>query len=296
MPSPPDSFSSACQIGGDIDNCSNLNSNYPDTSEEEDRSPVSVKKESREKKGRWRGRHRRMSMDEQRKYNLNRGLEYISRSGKTHKKRKMKSACNCPRKCYEKIEEAARNRAFQFFWNLGSHTLQWDFISKYVSRLAKKRTVSENSKRNYTLRYVLPVIGGSGTIEKVSVCQLMFLNTFSIGYGVVNTALDKSDTGLGIIEGDLRGKHSNRQIKISQSAKESVCSHAKMFQPVETHYARKAKSKIYLDGSLTFVQMFNLYTEWCDEKNIPKDCRVKTLRQYRDIVNLNFNFLQSKKT
>lgn len=35
--------------------------------------------------------------------------------------------------------------------------------------------------------------------------------------------------------------------------------------------------------------MFAFYKEWCDKNNIFADCRVKSFRQYRDIVNKNFN-------
>ncbi|XP_022824255.1 uncharacterized protein LOC111354868 [Spodoptera litura] len=287
MPSPLRSFSPIRQQPDDeFDNL--INSDYTDTPLS---SPASVQRKPQKKKdkGRLRERFRNMWFDEKRKFNLNRGLEYMSRTGKLHQKKKIKSACKCPKKCFDKIEETTRCAIFRNFWEIGDHTRQWDFIAKYVSKLDKKRVVTENSQRNCTLRYSLPVTGNSGSIEKVYVCKVMFLNTLSISYNFVKTALDKFEKGFGVIEKDCRGKHSNHPIKIPRTAIESVCSHVKMFQPVESHYTRKETSKVYLDGSLSFSRMFNYYREWCNKEAIPVNCQVKTLRQYRDIINKNFN-------
>ncbi|KAJ8718901.1 hypothetical protein PYW07_016457 [Mythimna separata] len=230
-----------------------------------------------------------MWLDEKRKFNVNRGLEYMSRSGKLRQQRKIKTACKCPKKCFEKIKESARCTIFKNYWEIGDHTRQWDFITKYVSRLDKKCVVKQNSQRNCTLQYSLPVTRDSGSIEKVYVCKVMFLNTLSISSIVVKTALDKFEKGFGVIGKDCRGKHSNHPIKIPRTAVESVCSHVKTFQPVESHNTRKKTSKVYLDGSLTYARMFNLYREWCVKEAIPVNCQIKILRHYRDIINKNFN-------
>ncbi|KAJ0177658.1 hypothetical protein K1T71_006531 [Dendrolimus kikuchii] len=277
MPSPSVSFSSTCpQTEREIDTFSHIDSDYTDTPL---RSPASTKRKSQKNKdtGRLRERFQNKWLDNKRKYNLNRGLEYMSRTGKIHEKKEMKAACKCPRKCSEKIKETARYQTFKNFWDLGDHTRQWDFITKYVSKLEKKRVVTENSQRKCTLRYSIPVSEGSSNIEIVYICKTMFLNTLSISYNFVKTALDKLDQGFGVVAEDRRGKHTNHPVKIPQTAKES------------SHYTRKETSKIYLDGSLIFFRMFNFYKEWCDKEEIPQNCRVETLRQYRDIVNKNFN-------
>ncbi|CAB3241243.1 unnamed protein product [Arctia plantaginis] len=198
MPSPSVSFSSTCpQTEREIDTFSHIDSDYTDTPLS---SPANIKRKSQKKKdtGRLRERFQNKWLDNKRKYNLNRGLEYMSRTGKTHEKKEMKAACKCPRKCSEKIEETARYETFKKFWELGDHTRQWDFITKYVSKLEKKRVVTENSQRKCTLRYSIPVSEGSSNIEIVYVCKTMFLNTLSISYNFVKTALDKFDQGLGV--------------------------------------------------------------------------------------------------
>lgn len=67
----------------------------------------------------------------------------------------------------------------------------------------------------------------------------------------------------------------------------SVSDHVEAFSPLEAHYTLKDLNRKYLDGSLSFPKMFNLYKEWFDPALYT--AQVSNVRQYRDIVNKNFN-------
>lgn len=67
-------------------------------------------------------------------------LEYVSRNGRVHGKRIMKTSCpvTCRKKCSEKLTEDIRQRIFDMFWSIGDHSRQWDFLARYAVRAKKK--------------------------------------------------------------------------------------------------------------------------------------------------------------
>lgn len=91
-------------------------------------------------KGSLRQRFQNKWKDQERKYNVNRGLKYVSRNGRVHGKKIMKSPCpaTCRKKCSEKITENIRQRIFDTFWSLGDHSRQWDFLARYAVKAEKK--------------------------------------------------------------------------------------------------------------------------------------------------------------
>ncbi|CAG9793806.1 unnamed protein product [Diatraea saccharalis] len=93
--------------------------------------------------------------------------------------------------------------------------------------------------------------------------------------------------GCRYFESDNRGKHKHHKSVITDDMVKSVCDHVNSFVPVESHFIRKDSTKLYLDGSLSISQMFKLYNEWFDESLYSS--KVFTERQYREIVNKNFN-------
>lgn len=228
--------------------------------------------------------------DEIRKYNVNRGLKYKSRSGKIKPERKMKSPCpiTCKKKCRLHFIESERKKIFDLFWKIGNHTRQWDFISKHAKRETTKRVTKCGSKRTYTVKYFFPLnTENSDEITLKPVCKLMFLNTLGISYNFLNTALNKFDQGDGTIEPDCRGKHSYHSKAITPDIKKSVCDHFKSFVHIDSPYTKTQSNKIYLDSTITYRKMFDLYTEWLDiTKHTEKPINV---RQYRDIIQKKFN-------
>ncbi|XP_060802038.1 protein tramtrack, beta isoform isoform X4 [Amyelois transitella] len=154
----------------------------------------------------------RTCKDEIRKRNANRGLPYVSRNGKVRSQRLLKPPCpaTCRRKCYKKISEEDRLKIFKKFWDIGDHSRQWIFLTKYASKHTKKRITiyNVNSTRQSTISYTLPIYeSDNSVIRKIPVCQTMFLNTFSISFVFMKFALLKLENGQGAVLSDQRGKH-----------------------------------------------------------------------------------------
>lgn len=103
---------------------------------------------------------------------------------------------------------------------------------------------------------------------------------------VIKTAWDKFD-GSTVVENDLRGLHKHHKRVLADEMVRSVCDHVKAFEPVESHYLRQKTNKLYLDGTLSISRMFTMYKEWFDSQKY--SVQANTERQYRDIVNENFN-------
>ncbi|KAL4712803.1 hypothetical protein ACJJTC_011873 [Scirpophaga incertulas] len=92
----------------------------------------------------------------------------------------------------------------------------------------------------------------------------MFLNTISCGPKMIRTAMSKFANTSSLALVDNRGRHSHHKTSINEEMIKSVLDHVNSFEPVDSHYCRKDSNKVYLDGSLNFVQMYNLYKEWYD--------------------------------
>lgn len=291
MPSPSETFSPV-----ETNICSEFGSDNSPLFTDYTDSPVSTpgnrkrKFEQKKDKGNLRETYKSMWADEKRKYNVNRGLKYKSRSGKIQPEKNIKPPCplTCKKKCTLRFTESERKKIFDIFWQIGDHTRQWDFLSKYAKRAERNRVTKSESKRTCTIKYFFPQkTENTDDVSLKPVCKLMFLNTLGISYSFLTTALNKFHEGDGIIEPDCRGKHSRHPKTITPDIIKSVCDHIKSFTPVESHYTRKRSNKLYLDCTLTYPKMFDLYTEWFDvTKHAAKAINV---RQYRDIVQQNFN-------
>ncbi|XP_041968420.1 uncharacterized protein LOC121725482 [Aricia agestis] len=245
--------------------------------------------ENKKDKGRGRRVHKDQWKDVKRKLNRNTGKCYFSRDGTERPGRIIKAFCNkCKFHCPQKFTDELRKKIFDSFWSIGNNVRQWDFISKYCKKINKRRRTTELPfRRQYTITYSLPIVGSP--VDPVPVCKVMFLNTLGIGAGMVTTALKKIEDSGGIITADARGGRNNRQLVIDAEMIKSVCDHVNNFQPVESHYVRSRTSKLYLDESLSYSRMFLLYKEWVVDNSLYYSNPAKTLRQYRDIVNTNFN-------
>ncbi|CAG9793362.1 unnamed protein product [Diatraea saccharalis] len=185
--------------------------------------------------------------------------------------------------------EEMRADLFSQFWGTGSHVKQWQIISKYVIQKNKKTATNldESSRRSHTFHYHLPLYNPAtktNTLQKV--CKTMFLNTFNISKDFAYTALRKNQDCNDFTDiTDDRGRHKHHATSITIEMKQGVIDHVNSFVPIESHYVRKCTNKKYLDPSLSFSKMFKLYLDWCCENNYSN--KVKTVRQYRDIVNAN---------
>lgn len=236
-------------------------------------------------------------IDLKRKRLKNTGKSYYSRSGKIRSGKQLGEPCQntCKLKCFQKLDEDTRSEIFNKFWEIGDHSKQYDFISNHVVKINKKRTITEGeSRRSFTYIYHLPCIQNNQN-SKLIVCKQMFLNTLSCGPKMIRTAVSKSSETVNFALVDNRGRHNHHKTSIDPEMIKSICDHVNSFEPVDSHYCRKDSTKLYLDGSLSFTRMFNLYKEWYDPTKYGTKC--ESLRQYRDVVNKNINlsFHQPKK-
>lgn len=261
------------------------------------RRPRKRKYSKRKDTGRLREQFNEEWRDSKRKILKNSGKPYNSRDGKQRQGKSLEPSCknSCKLKCFDRLNEDTRKKIFENFWAIGDHSKQYDFILRYVVKINKKRTVTHNeSRRLFTYIYHLPC-EENNLQSKLVVCKKMFLNTLSCGPKMIRTALSKSDEKDNFTLLDKRGYHSHHVTSVNEEMKKSVCDHVRSFEPVSSHYCRKDSSKLYLDGTLSFPRMFNLYKEWFDSSKYDTKC--ESLRQYRDIINkhINLGFHRPKK-
>lgn len=232
--------------------------------------------------------------DIKRKKLANSGQPYISRNGKFRSGKQIGPACptTCKLKCYAKFNDTIRENIHKEFWNLSDHCKHWKYINEYVEKTNKKRMTTESSRRQYTMKYYLPlpVDENSTSYERVRVCHRMFSNTLSISDPFVRTALKKLSSGTLT---DNRGKHNNHRIAIDESMIESVCDHVSSFQLTKSRC--KYCKQVYLGSKLSMSKMFALFKEWDKLKNYTNPA--KTIRHYRDIINkyVKIAFLNANK-
>ncbi|KAH9641275.1 hypothetical protein HF086_017407 [Spodoptera exigua] len=220
----------------------------------------------------------------------NLGKKYVTKKGKAVDEKTMRPSCKCRYKCSDKISHQQRLNCFTKFWQLGDRAKQWNFIIKYSDKMKKKRCLNQDTPNNrkYTYKYYLPLITGSSESHcaKEEVCQTMFINTLAVSTRILKTAWKKYD-GSAIVEEDRRGRHDNHKVVLDDAMKKSVCDHVRAFAPVESHYIRKNSQKLFLEGNLSIAKMFKWYLEWFNPEKYTS--KATTVRQYRDIVNSNFN-------
>ncbi|KAL4720099.1 hypothetical protein ACJJTC_015452 [Scirpophaga incertulas] len=174
--------------------------------------------------------------DLKRKALKNSGKAFINKKGQIVPGKKIKEPCNCPKKCFQKLEQNCREHIFNCFWDIGRHEKQWEFILKYTRCHKPKRIKAEGPNRTQTRVYSLPI----NKTETVHVCRKMFLNTLSIGEKTVRTAFKKLGTSTNEhCLNDLRGRHLNRPKKIKEAVIDSVKDHIDSLAPIESHYCRK---------------------------------------------------------
>lgn len=214
------------------------------------------------------------------------GQSYIS----TTKKKEMKPACKCKRKCYETFTEAIRTEIFNDFYSPGDKSVQSQQIASLVSETKKERERKRNNNKTTTRsrelsrQYHLFLNG-----EAIQCCAVMFLNTLSIDEKRVRTVLRKKTvTGTPLI--DRRGKHQNHKTK--EKERNFVIKHIKTFQVLESHYVRKESKYEYLPLGLTITAMHRMYNECQETKNYPEVTYQFYASVFHECFNLKFQQLK----
>lgn len=248
---------------------------------------VSRKKTYKIDIGKKRQKHKENWTIIQRKKLKNEGKAYENYKGKQIAEKSLGETCGktCRYKCTENIDANQREKIFTKFWKLGDRKKHWEFVIKYSKKVPKGRNTTEETKhkRENTFVYYLP----NSEKEPKRVCRKMFLSTISSGERIVTTAWKKYDGEIAVAE-DKRGKYEHRPRVIDDMMVQSVKDHVNSIDRVESHYTRKDSKKLYLNNITSTAQMFRLYEEWCGWYP-GKYTNKANKRQYRDIVNANFN-------
>ncbi|KAJ8931665.1 hypothetical protein NQ314_015381 [Rhamnusium bicolor] len=248
-------------IDGNIscsDEC-NSGSEYKDNSSDESSDSSELNNKSRKKEN----EESRQMETKHYKRKTRTEEEHSTKSGRIIKKRVMKEGCE--KNCKTKLDQEKRKSIFNKFWEIAFYNRQSAFVGCCVKRVPKKRIKVKNknspSRKKSSLWYSLPV----QSIERVEVCT---------------------------VTPDKRGTHSNRPFQILLEVK-GIREHINLLPKIPSHYCRERTSKMYLEDGLNVSKMYRLYTDWAQQKNIT----IATERQYRDVLNSEFNigFFKPKK-
>ncbi|XP_039293223.1 uncharacterized protein LOC120353480 isoform X1 [Nilaparvata lugens] len=185
------------------------------------------------------------------------GKEYENSRGNFVEKKSLKNGCSdkCRIGCTNKINNDERQMILDRFWDIGDQTQQRNFVINHLEVIEPKyRYQREGSNRGKNYAYYFDL-----NSSRTRVCKTFFLNTLSISNTFVNTALSKKDE-MGIVQGDLRGKHVNHK-KVDDSIKKGIREHIDSFCRIESHYCRADSKREYIDGGLTIASMYRMYKE-----------------------------------
>ena len=191
------------------------------------------------------------------------------------RERIMRKGCtsSCRYTCHDRIKEDQRKAIFNAFWKTPqNHTKKWKYIATHttVSDITKN-TTAWKSRRAKSRKYFLTVDG-----KKVRVCKTMFLRTLAVGESCVETALRKTAEG-GEIPGDMRGRHSKRPNRVSDTLRNGIREHINMFPRTKISDGNNGEQE-FLEEGLCVSKMYIFYKEWMKMQQINE---IGTERQYR---------------
>ena len=216
----------------------------------------------------------------------NRGKEYTSeKTGKVVPARKVREACKCKLKCYEKVPEGLRNEIHDNFWDLGNYNAQNAYLSKLLkSKVVKRRRKSlENLERFRRHSVAYTVLDGT---KEITVCRVAFLNIFDLGEKRIKNVLEKQSS-TGTTEKDKRGQ-GPPAVTVSDARVNTVREHLQKLPTVKSHYTRaKSPNRKYLTQDLNVKKLFTLYQDYMAENHPDVECVSES--KYRKIFNEEFN-------
>ncbi|CAG5035312.1 unnamed protein product [Parnassius apollo] len=122
-----------------------------------------------------------------RKLFCNTGLEYITTSGKTKKRRQLHELENGRQKYKQRLPQDLREKLFEQYWSLGSYGNRTKYIAKKTSKFSPKK------KRNVSFHYF--VHGFDHT--KHIICKGCFLKTFDESHKYLQTVCEKLRDNVG---------------------------------------------------------------------------------------------------
>lgn len=228
-----------------------------------------------------------------RKEKRNKGLAYITETGKEVEERKLGDNCTCRSKCMEVIGKTECARIFSSFWALGDYSVQNAYLADLIDVCevkCKTKHVEGNSGRKITMKYRVNV----NEFDK-KVCRQAFLSLHGIGKRRVMCLLNKKHSSDNP-RTDMRGRHSNRPNKINCEDIDYVKAHINSIPKQPNHCntiknpnknpnKNSNKNSNYLSSELNIIKLYCMYKEECMKNNKKP---VSEFR-YKYIFNHEFN-------
>lgn len=253
-------------------------SQNPAMSEVHEQEPI-----TEEKKGKKRVRKPSMWKTKVAKVLRNSGKAYqsLSQSKKQVPERKMRPPCgnNCRLSCKNNFDEPTRLQLFNAYWELADLQRQREFIVRHAQEIKPKyRYSSTQNLRALNTSFYFEMNG-----SKIRVCKTFFKSTLDLNDRVIKTALSKK-TELGVIEGELRGKHGN-QPTIDPQIKQSVLDFINTIPRIESHYLRAQTTREFISSDKCLADLYRDYKSTRENNGLP----FATVSTFNRIFNTDFN-------
>lgn len=161
-------------------------------------------------------------------------------------------------------------------------------VDPIVRRRPKSGIVGE--ARSCACKYKIPI-----GINEIAVCKKSFCSLFGIGKAVVERLIRNIKSNNRSPK-DLRGKHNNRQNRISEDNIFKIKAHIESFPKHESHYSRNDNSRVqYLSPKLSIAKIYKMFLEKYDPyifELMKSDENAKPIVKYKffcEYFNNNFN-------
>lgn len=171
---------------------------------------------------------------------------------------------NCRFKCIANFTELDRREICKAYWRLGDNKRQKDFIINNVQSFEPKRRKvdkdSSSARANSKIYYL------ENSKGRFRTCANFFRKTLCISNGPIATALNGKNA-TGTFQGvDRRGRKTPGN-KTPEEQISLIKEHIESFPVMESHYVRQSSKRKYLDSRLSILKMYELYTEFCKNRN-----------------------------
>ena len=187
------------------------------------------------------------------------GEEYINSIGNPVKAVELTAACNCKRRCCEKVGGESIKDLFTGFYALKDKDKQDAYLFSLISKspvLRQRQRTGTGVPRSSSFYYKVKTASGD-----IPVCKKAFTSIFGITMGRVGRLCEHMSSGSVLPPTDMRGKH-NSHYTVPEEEHRRVCQHIRSFPPRQSHYSRHDNhNKQYLSENLNIKRMYSLYLQ-----------------------------------
>lgn len=224
----------------------------------------------------------------------NSGKEYVTYRGKGGKVQgsQIGRECQCPKKCFEKVDNNTKNNVFKSFWDIGNFNAQNSYLHGLIKIVhVKRRYAVGDSRRSCSVVYHIRING-----SLVIVCKKAFASLHGLQnhVGRINNIVNTMKTS-SVPPTDKRGCHKSHPCKYTQDTIDHVHKHINLFPKYESHYSRKKNfNKQYMSMDYSISALYEHYKlHYCKENNIEPISEDKYRRIFTEDFNISFKMPKS---